>query len=83
VLARALARPKLLGLTWLGIALALYVFMADSLRVVHQGLDATRQVLPGPFNWPLFCVALMLMATPVAQSARSSHRRPSAPNGSV
>ena len=55
------------GLNWLGIALALYVFMADSLRLVHQGLDATRHVLPTPFNWSMFCVALTLMATPVAQ----------------
>jgi hypothetical protein len=55
------------GLSWLGIALALYVFMADSLRAIHQGLDATRQVLPKPFNWSVFCVALTLMATPLAQ----------------
>jgi hypothetical protein len=55
------------GLSWLGIALALYVFMADSLRAIHQGLDATRQVLPKPFNWSAFCVALTLMATPLAQ----------------
>jgi hypothetical protein len=79
----ALARPKLWRLAWLGVALALYVFMADSLRVVHQGLDATRHVLPGSFNWPLFCVALVLMATPVAQSARSFRRQPSAPSESV
>ena len=51
----------------LGIALALYVFMADSLRVVHQGLDATTTVLPQAFNWPVFCVAFTLMAAPVAQ----------------
>jgi hypothetical protein len=55
------------GLNGLGIALALYVFMADSLRTVHQGLDVTRMVLPQLFNWPVFCVALALMATPVAQ----------------
>jgi hypothetical protein len=64
------------GLTWLGIALALYLFMADSLRTLHQGLDATRQVLPEQFNWPLFCVALMLMAIPVAQCARSFMAKP-------
>ena len=61
------------SLGWLGIALALYVFMADSLRAVLQGLnvaaDVTR-ILPGPFNWPVFCAALMLMAAPVAQMAR-------------
>jgi hypothetical protein len=54
------------GLTWIGIALALYVFMADSLRAVHQGLDV-RSVLPTTFNWPVFLVALTLMAAPVAQ----------------
>ena len=41
-------------LNWLGIALALYVFMADALRAVPQGLDATRMVLPTVFNWPVF-----------------------------
>jgi hypothetical protein len=54
------------GLSWLGIALALYVFMADSLGAVHQGLDAARNVLPEPFNWSVFSVALTLMAAPVA-----------------
>ena len=50
----------------LGVALALSVFMADSLRTVHQGLEVTRQVLPRAFNWSMFCVALTLMAAPVA-----------------
>src|SRR5213076_36592 len=47
------ARVTLWSLGSAGVALALYVFMADSLRVIHQGLDATRQVLPQPFNWPM------------------------------
>jgi hypothetical protein len=62
------------ALTWLvwgscgvGIALALWVFMADSLRTLPQGLDMVRQVLPKQFHWPVFCVALALMAMPVAQ----------------
>ena len=50
----------------LGIAMALSVFMADALRTVPQGVDATRQVLPTAFNWSMFCVALTLMAAPVA-----------------
>jgi hypothetical protein len=82
----ALARRKLWGLAGIGIALALYLFMADSLRVVHQGLDATRYVLPRPFNWPVFCVALMLMTSPVAlflNRGRFFHRQPSTPSGSV
>jgi hypothetical protein len=54
-------------LNWLGVALALYVFMADSLRAVHQGLDVTRAVLPQTFNWSVFVVAVTLMAAPVAR----------------
>lgn len=50
----------------LGAGLALYVFMADALRVLPQGLDAVRTVLPVTFNWPLFLVAWALMAAPVA-----------------
>jgi hypothetical protein len=52
----------------LGIALALYVFMADSLRAVTQGLDPTTIALPSAFNWPAFCVAVTLMAAPLAQA---------------
>jgi hypothetical protein len=68
------------GVCGAGIALALAVFMADSLRAVHQGLDATRQVLPTRFHWPAFCVALVLMAAPVAQLG---WRIRSSRNGSV
>ena len=64
----ARTRRTLWGLNWFGLALALYVFMADSIRTLPQGLDATRNVLPGPFNWLMFSVALMLMAAPVAQA---------------
>jgi hypothetical protein len=72
------------GLNMLGIMLALYVFMADSLHLLHRGLDATRQVLPTQFNWPLFCVALALMAMPVVQTGRERilsplRRRPPTP----
>jgi hypothetical protein len=60
------------GLNFLGVALALYVFMADSLRVADQGVNALRVVLPERFNWPLFCVALVLMAAPIANLIRRS-----------
>ena len=53
-----------------GIALALYVFMADSLPVAAQGADALRKVLPNSFNWPMFLAALALMAAPVLSAAR-------------
>ena len=56
------------GLSGLGIALALYVFMAEALHTAPQGLDAVRQALPARFLWPEFCVALALMAAPVAHT---------------
>jgi hypothetical protein len=46
------------GVCWVGIALALYVFMSDALYGVQ---------LPTTFNWPLFVVALGLMAAPAAE----------------
>jgi hypothetical protein len=43
-------------LNFVGVALALYVFM-----------EALRNVLPAWFNWPLFGIALILMAAPIVQ----------------
>jgi hypothetical protein len=54
----------------IGIALALYVFMADTIRVVDQSVEVIRNVLPSHFNWPLFSIALVLMAAPAVRSAR-------------
>jgi hypothetical protein len=51
-----------------GVGLALYVFMADSIAAAHRGLDAIRTALPEKFDWPLFGMALALMAAPVAQT---------------
>jgi len=62
-LARALWR-----LQWLGIALALCLFMADSLRAASRGLDVTGTV-PTAFNWAMFWAAFAFMAAPVAQLA--------------
>jgi hypothetical protein len=71
---QAADRTPASSLTWIlwtsggiGIALALYVFMADALRTVSQGEEAIRQVLPTTFDWVSFCVALVLMAAPLAQ----------------
>jgi len=70
----------------LGAVLALYVFMADALRAAPQGIEAVRMVLPATFNWPLFLVALALMAAPVAAviwtAVPSGVRRPAVPAGS-
>ncbi len=68
---------KAWALNFLGMALALYLFMADTLRVADQGVKGLRQVLPTHFNWPLFCVALVLMAAPVVHTCRQIwSRRP-------
>jgi hypothetical protein len=54
----------------IGVGLALYLFMADAIRVSGQGVEALRNLLPSPFNWPVFCVALLLMAAPLFQFVR-------------
>jgi hypothetical protein len=56
-------------LNFAGVALALYVFMADAIAVSPHGLEAIRTVLPEKFNWPLFCVALALMSAPIVKLA--------------
>ena len=57
-----------------GVALALFTFMADALRTADQGMEALRNMLPVRFNWPLFGLALALMALPVADVARQELR---------
>lgn len=53
------------ALGWIGIALALAVFMSDAWRALPDGRDAVLQVLPARFNWPVFSTALLLMASPL------------------
>jgi hypothetical protein len=49
----------------LGMTLALYTFMADSLRALPEGPSAVRNVLPVSFDWMLFTIALALMTIPL------------------
>lgn len=56
------------GICGAGVLLALGIFMADAIRAVPAGADAIRQVLPAPFNWPVFGAALLLMITPLAHT---------------
>jgi hypothetical protein len=58
------------GLNFVGVILALYVFMADSIKVAGQGVDILRNVLPEHFNWPWFTVAILLMAAPIASALK-------------
>ena len=43
---RVLSNWRVWVLNFAGVALALYVFMADSIAASHRGLDAIRTVLP-------------------------------------
>ena len=61
------ALRKVWALNAAGIALALYVFMADSIRGVRAGVDVTS-ILPSSFEWGFFWVALALMAAPVCET---------------
>jgi len=63
----ALSNRGVWVLTSMGVALALYVFMTDALRVSGQGLEVLRHLLPVEFNWPLFLVALALLSAPLVQ----------------
>jgi hypothetical protein len=67
------------GLCGLGTALALYVFMADSLAAVRHGLVVTTTVLPTAFNWPLFGVAVALMALPLVPGGSRPAAAPQGP----
>lgn len=58
-----------------GMALALAVFMRDAWRALPHGRDAVLQVLPTSFNWPLFCLALLLMASPSFHQIAHRHPR--------
>ena len=76
-----LSNWRVWALNFIGMALALYVFMADAIRVSSGGVEALRQLLPVAFNWPLFCVALALMSAPVIRLAREIWSAPAPGNG--
>jgi hypothetical protein len=54
--------PARLGGVLAGGLLALYVFMSDSLHALLGGQSNWHTLRPGPFKWPLFLLALGLMA---------------------
>ena len=59
------------ALAMLGVATALYVFMADALHALDGGPDAVAKVLPQVFNWPLFIAALTMMLASFPSCARA------------
>jgi hypothetical protein len=56
-------------LNGLGVGLALYTFMETAIRLLPQGEEAIRNALPQAFDWPLFVLALALLAVPVVELA--------------
>jgi len=69
--------PWASALGWVGIVLALAVFMVDAWLALPDGRNAVLHVLPTTFRWPLFLMALLMIASPVLQrvARRLSHRR--------
>ena len=49
--------------------------MTDAWRALPRGGDAVMHVLPTTFNWPLFLVALLLIASPLLHRLVLSDRR--------
>jgi hypothetical protein len=56
--------PARIGVTLLGGLLALYVFMADAAHALIAGQPDWNTLRPSRFQWPLFLLALALMAWP-------------------
>jgi len=49
--------------------------MADALRAPHWSAQALASLLPTRFEWPLFGLALALMAVPLADQLLQLRRR--------
>lgn len=71
--------PTRVAAVLLGGLLALYVFMSDSLHAWLQGQPDWATLRPEPFKWPLFLVALALMAWPSITAAWPWPRRKAEP----
>ncbi len=67
------------GWTWalacVGCGLALGVFMTDAWQALPGGRRAVLRVLPTSFNWPLFFLALVLVALPALHQLMKKSRR--------
>ncbi len=66
--------PARVGTISLGGILAMYAFMADSLHALLGGRTDWSTLRPEPFRWPLFLLALTLMAIPGLMMAWTGRR---------
>jgi hypothetical protein len=71
------------GAILLGGLLALYVFMSDSLHALLEGRLDWATLRPEPFKWPLFLMALALIAVPSLQATWPWRRNVTASEGSA
>lgn len=63
------------GAGLIGIALSLYVFMADAIHSPDKSATALRNLLPVSFNWPLFSGALALLLIPLVDVGSNTWKR--------
>jgi hypothetical protein len=75
--------PPAVASAGLGALLALYTFMADSLQAWLQQQPDWYLLRPAPFRWPLFLLALALMAVPILTWMWPALRSISLPPGSL
>jgi hypothetical protein len=68
--------PARVGVVLGGGLLALYVFMSDAIHALLAGQTDWDTLRPTPFKWPLFLVALTLMAVPALMATWPATRRP-------
>lgn len=61
--------PTRVGVALLGGLLAVYIFVSDSLAALLAGRSDWRTLRPEFFKWPLFLIALALMALPSLMAA--------------
>jgi hypothetical protein len=58
------------SLHMLGILLALYVFMADSIHAALKGINTNLYLPPTRFDWTVFALALGMIASPIMEMLR-------------
>lgn len=66
---------KSTALCFLGIFLALYIFMADAIAAMPKGREAVHQVLPQTFATTSFFLSWVLMSAPIYHMAVQIYRR--------
>jgi hypothetical protein len=63
------------GIVFCGALLALYVFMATAIQLSIRGGTNSGSVQPEIFNWPVFLIALTMMAIPSLMTVRPAKKK--------